>query len=221
MTSRRVIEDTRQQINREADGAAPFVPATRHLDALAQAARSCTGCPLFADTTQVVFGSGTERSRLVLVGEQPGDQEDTKGRPFVGPAGRVLWQCLEAAGVPSREVYVTNAVKHFKHEMRGKRRIHQKPNTAEIEACHPWLQAELDALESTVVVALGATAARSLLGKPVTISAARSAPTPFGSRQLFVTYHPSAVLRADDRAEEVRAALVTDLTHAWKIASAA
>src|SRR4051794_40040424 len=171
--------------------ASVFVPDSRAVSDLASAVQACTACPLYIDTTQAVFGKGSRRPRLILVGEQPGDVEDRKGIPFVGPAGRVLWECIEAAGIDRGKLYATNAVKHFKHEDRGKRRLHKKPSTDEIEACHPWLDAELEAFPKVDVVALGATAARSLLGKPVTISAGRLAPTVDGSRTVFVTYHPS------------------------------
>ena len=153
----------------------------------------------------------------MLVGEQPGDQEDRAGRPFVGPAGRVLWECVEEAGLSPDDVYTTNAVKHFKHEARGKRRLHKKPNSAEIEACHPWIEAELRAVRPSVVVVLGATAARSLLGRTTAIAASRGERFLVHGRPTLVTYHPSAVLRADDRASEIRAALVDDLrlAHRW------
>src|SRR5262245_51441563 len=124
--------------------AAPLVPPTRSIPRLAEAAAHCTGCPLYRDAIQTVFGAGPRSARILLVGEQPGDVEDKKGRPFVGPAGAVLWSCIEDAGVDRSSLFVTNAVKHFKHEMRGKRRLHKKPGTAEIEACHPWLEAEID-----------------------------------------------------------------------------
>ena len=195
--------------------ASPFVPDSRALADLTAAVQACTACPLYIDTTQAVFGKGSAKPRLILVGEQPGDVEDKRGLPFVGPAGRVLWECVEAAGIDRHGLYATNAVKHFKHENRGKRRLHKKPGSDEIDACHPWLDAELDAMPKVNVVALGATAARSVLGKPVTISSGRVAPLKLGERTVFVTYHPSAVLRADDRAAEVRAALVADLAAAW------
>src|SRR5215211_3269581 len=131
---------------RTAGSAAPFVPATGDLDELAAAAAGCTGCPLYQGTTQTVFGQGRSRARLMLVGEQPGDVEDKKGRPFVGPAGAVLWACVEEAGIDRDELYATNAVKHFKHEDRGPRRLHKKPTGGEVEACHPWLDAEVAAL---------------------------------------------------------------------------
>jgi uracil-DNA glycosylase len=181
---------------------------------LEDAARQCTGCPLYRDATQTVFGRGPKAASMILVGEQPGDREDVEGEPFVGPAGRILWQCVDAAGIDRADVYVTNAVKHFKHELRGKRRIHQRPTTAEINACHPWLDAELDAVASSVVVALGATAARALLGKSMGIAASRGRPLVLGDRVALVTYHPSAVLRGDDRADELRAAIVDDLVSA-------
>ena len=145
------------------------------------------------------------------MGEQPGDQEDRQGAPFVGPAGRVLWQCLAEAGIDRADVYVTNAVKHFKHTTRGKRRLHKKPNTAEIEACHPWVEAELRAVRARVVIALGATAARSLVGSNVAIASSRGVRFDLDGRPLWITYHPSAVLRADERAAEIRSAIVEDL----------
>ena len=163
-----------------------------------------------------MFGDGRSTARLTLVGEQPGDREDQQGRAFVGPAGRVLWQCVEDAGIDRAEVYVTNAVKHFKHEMRGKRRIHQRPTTAEINACHPWLAAELEAVGSSVVVALGATAARAVLGKSMPVGSSRGREFALDERVVFVTYHPSAVLRGDDRADELRQAIVDDLAAAWQ-----
>jgi DNA polymerase len=195
------------------------VPQSRSIKTLAHAALECRGCPLFEDTTQTVFGKGPASAALILVGEQPGDVEDKRGLPFVGPAGAVLWQCIEAADIDRGDVYATNAVKHFKHETRGKRRLHKRPDTGEVEACHPWLDAELRALKGRVIVALGATAARSLLGRPVPIAASRDTQFDVGGRATFVTYHPSAVLRADDRAAEVRAALIGDLKAAWQRAT--
>jgi len=193
------------------EGAARFVPDTTSLTVLAQAAEGCQGCPLWANATQTVFGAGAGTAPLVLVGEQPGDQEDRQGVPFVGPAGRVLWQCLEQAGIERDDVYVTNAVKHFKHTDQGKRRLHKKPNTAEIEACHPWIDAELRSVRARALVALGATAARSLVGKTVSIASSRGVQLQLGDRPLWITYHPSAVLRADDRAAEIRSAIIDDL----------
>jgi DNA polymerase len=187
---------------------------------LAHAAESCTGCDLYRQATQVVFGDGGADAMLCLVGEQPGDQEDRQGHPFVGPAGAVLWRCVDAAGIARGDVYTTNAVKHFKHERRGVRRIHKRPTTAEVEACHPWIAAELVRLRARVVVALGAIAARSLLGRSVTIAAARTDDFEVAGRPLVVTYHPSAVLRADERAREIREALIADLQRAARLAAA-
>lgn len=199
--------------------AAPFVPATRDLGELATAAAGCTGCPLYRDTTQTVFGEGAPRARLMLVGEQPGDVEDRKGHPFVGPAGGVLWSCVEEAGIDRGDLFATNAVKHFKHEARGKRRLHKKPGTGEVEACHPWLEAEVAAVRPAVIVALGATAARAVLGRNVGIAAAAGRTFEAMGASVVVTYHPSAVLRADDRAAEVRAALVAELVRARDLAA--
>jgi uracil-DNA glycosylase family protein len=194
--------------------AAPFVPSTRDVDELAHAAASCKGCHLYEDATQTVFGAGSPSAAILLVGEQPGDVEDKKGLPFVGPAGAVLSSCLEEAGIDREMVFLTNAVKHFKHEMRGKRRLHKKPGTVEIEACHPWLEAELAAIRPQVIVALGAVAARSLFGRTLGIAASRGQPLERDGVPVIVTYHPSAVLRADERAKEVRTALVDDLVTA-------
>ena len=201
------------------EGAAPFVPDTSSLAKLAEASRECHGCPLWQPATQTVFGEGRRTARLLLVGEQPGDQEDRRGHPFVGPAGRVLWQCLADAGLTADDVYVTNAVKHFKHEVRGARRLHKKPTAAEVDACHPWLEAELRAVRAKAVVALGATAARSLLGRNVPIAASRDRPFEVAGLPALVTYHPSAVLRADERAAEIRRALVDDLLRAGELAA--
>ena len=193
------------------EGAARFVPDTTSLRALARAAGDCQGCPLWADAIQTVFGEGPRAAALILVGEQPGDQEDRQGHPFVGPAGRVLWQCLDQAGIDRGDVYVTNAVKHFKHTDSGKRRLHKKPNAAEIEACHPWIDAELRSVRARAVVALGATAARSLTGANVAIASNRGVQRDLGGLPLWITYHPSAVLRADERAAQIRSAIIDDL----------
>jgi DNA polymerase len=141
-----------------------FLPDKLNLRDLRQAARGCKGCPLYASATQTVFGEGLKRSEFMLVGEQPGDKEDLEGRPFVGPAGRLLDRALVEAGIDRRAAYVTNVVKHFKYERRGKRRIHKKPNADEIMACRPWLDAEMAAIRPYVLILLGATAAKSLLG---------------------------------------------------------
>ena len=191
---------------------------SRSLSTLAHAAESCTGCPLYLDTTQTVFGSGRRDTDIILVGEQPGDQEDRTGEPFVGPAGAVLWHCVEKAGVDRIEVYVTNAVKHFKHEPRGKRRLHKTPTTLEAEACHPWLVAELVAVRAHVVVTLGAVAARSLAGKPVSVAQAANELFAVDGRDLLVTYHPSAALRAEEQAADIRAGIIADLRRAERLA---
>jgi uracil-DNA glycosylase len=189
--------------------ASPFVPESRDLRKLSRASRACRGCPLYLPATQTVFGEGRPSASVVLVGEQPGDKEDREGRPFVGPAGGELAAALEAANLPREEVYVTNAVKHFKFEERGKRRIHKKPRISEIHACLPWLEAELDAIGPRVVVALGATAAEALRRREETDG-------PVVLRSL----HPAAVLRAPDHAgrEKLRAGLVRDLSEARRLA---
>jgi DNA polymerase len=176
-----------------------FVPATSSLAELKEAARHCHGCDLYRNATQTVFGEGPERASVFMVGEQPGMQEDLEGRPFVGPAGRVLDQALEDAQIDRKLVYVTNAVKHFKFEERGKRRIHKKPSVAEINACHPWLEAELNAVKPRVVVALGATAALAVGGRGVQVTRDRGKLLPHDSAEaLVVTIHPSFLLRMPD-----------------------
>jgi DNA polymerase len=192
--------------------AAAYVPATRSLTTLRRAAEDCQGCPLYQDATQTVFGAGPRTARVVLVGEQPGDQEDRVGEPFVGPAGRVLDSALEEAGIDRSTAYLTNAVKHFKFRPAGKRRIHATPDTFEVAACKPWLLAELSVLSPEVIVLLGATAAKALLGSSFRVTKSRGVlmPAPQGDAQLLATLHPSAVLRAEDRAA-AKAGLVSDL----------
>jgi DNA polymerase len=204
----------------ESGGAASFVPSSRSIDVLASAAQTCRGCELYRDTTQAVFGEGRRDARLMLVGEQPGDREDRQGHPFVGPAGLVLWKCLDDAGINRDAVYVTNAVKHFKHETRGKRRIHKRPGTGEVDACHPWLDAELASVDARVVVALGATALRALLGRTAPIAASRGRPLEHGELTVFATYHPSAALRDQEAGQKIRAAITADLVSAWHAVSA-
>ncbi len=181
----------------ETETAAPLIPARRTLVSLREAAAGCRACPLWKRGTQTVFGEGLPGSRLILVGEQPGDSEDREGRPFVGPAGRILDRGLEAAGIARDEAYVTNAVKHFKWVPRGKLRLHQKPNAREIGACLPWLDAEIDLIRPEVLVAMGATAAQALLGKQVLVTRdhGRLIPTNLAPRAT-VTVHPSSILRA-------------------------
>jgi DNA polymerase len=198
--------------------ATPFIPETRSLKRLAEAVEECRGCPLYKKATHGVFGEGRASSRLLIVGEQPGDQEDLAGKPFVGPAGGVLDRALAEAGVERRDVFVTNAVKHFKWEPRGKRRIHQTPRWSEVKACRPWLDEELDRVKPDVVVALGSTAAQSLMGPQfrvlknrgkVHVGAGLSQP----DLRVVVTIHPSAVLRATDKEarEQNYKMLVADL----------
>jgi uracil-DNA glycosylase len=182
--------------------ASEYLPDRLSLKALTQAAQTCRGCPLYADATQTVFGQGRAGARLMLVGEQPGDKEDKEGEPFVGPAGRLLDRALEEAGIDRSEAYVTNAVKHFKWKPQGNRRLHQTPRVGEIEACKPWLQAEVQAVEPEAVLAMGATAARSLFGPKVKVTKDRGRPLESPLAPLAaVTIHPSAVLRLRDHDE--------------------
>jgi uracil-DNA glycosylase family protein len=173
--------------------------AGRSLDALRAAAAECRACPLWKGATQTVFGEGPQRAAIMLVGEQPGDHEDLAGHPFVGSAGGMLDRALDDAGIDRQQVYVTNAVKHFKHEPRGKRRIHKKPSDREIEACHPWLENELELVQPALVVALGATASRALLGHATPIEGNRGKLLPLvGNARLLITVHPSFLLRVPD-----------------------
>jgi len=184
------------------------------LDALRQEAAECRACPLWRTGTQTVFGEGASRSRVMLVGEQPGDQEDKAGRPFVGPAGRVLDEALAAAGIDREAAYVTNVVKHFKWEARGKRRIHAKPSWSEVAACRPWLDGELDAVRPQVLVCLGATAAQALLGRAFRVTKQRGTWVESDlAPHVIATIHPSAILRQrtdEDRRREL-AAFIGDL----------
>jgi uracil-DNA glycosylase family protein len=198
-------------------GAAKFLPDRFDLEALRSAAACCEGCDLYRNATQTVFGEGPRQATFMLVGEQPGDQEDRQGHPFVGPAGRVLDRGLEEAGIARDDVYVTNAVKHFSFTPRGKRRIHQKPTAAEIDACQPWLNAEMAVVEPRVVVVLGATAARSLLGRAFRVTQHRGEPVPLGDALAVATIHPSAVLRAPDR-DDAYAGFLADLQAAARSA---
>jgi uracil-DNA glycosylase len=194
--------------------AAPLVPDRPTLPSLRAAAACCHACPLWERGTQTVFGEGPELADVMLVGEQPGNEEDLAGRPFVGPAGRLLDRALEAAGIDRRSVYVSNAVKHFKWEPRGKRRIHQKPNAREIRACRPWLEAEIAVVRPRAIVCLGATAAQALLGRTFRVTEHRGelVASPLAPL-VMATVHPSSILRAPDdagrRAELAR--LVEDL----------
>jgi DNA polymerase len=194
--------------------AAPLIPLRPTIDRLRAAAKSCRACPLWKTGTQTVFGEGSPDAKVVFVGEQPGNDEDLAGRPFVGPAGKLLDKVLEEVGIDRDEVYVTNVVKHFKWEPVGKRRIHKKPNSREIAACRPWLDAELDVIEPTVLVCLGATASQSLLGKDFRVSQQRgqlieSTLAPF----VMATVHPSSILRApdDEKRREARDQFTADM----------
>jgi DNA polymerase len=213
---------------RAKESAAPFVPEERKLPVLADAVQKCKGCDLYRNATQAVFGEVDTRDggakpkvAIMMIGEQPGDQEDREGRPFVGPAGKLLDKALEEAEIDRSKVYVTNAVKHFKWEPRGKRRIHKKPSMKEINACRPWLDAELETVRPKLIVALGATAAQGLLGSSFRITQAhgkvQEAP---GLPPIIATLHPSAILRAqtdEDRHAQMRT-LVEDLREVARVA---
>jgi len=188
-------------IDGDNDGtAAPLIPERPTVKKLREAAAGCKACPLWETGTQTVFGEGSAKADVVFVGEQPGDQEDLEGRPFVGPAGKLLDQALEETGIDREQVYVTNVVKHFKWKSQGKRRIHQKPNWKEIGACRPWLDAEVAVLKPRVLVCLGATAAQALLGRDFRVSRQRGelVESPLAEKTI-ATVHPSSILRAEDR----------------------
>jgi uracil-DNA glycosylase family protein len=196
--------------------AADFIPPRRTLTSLRQASRGCRGCRLWMVGTQTVFGEGKARARVMLVGEQPGDQEDRLGHPFVGPAGRLLDEVLQEAGLDRSQVYLTNAVKHFKWERgeKSRRRIHKKPNDGEIRACMPWLEAELELVKPEVVVCLGSTAAQALLGRSFRVTKSRGKKHRAAlAEAVFATVHPSSVLRSPDAnaRAEARRAIVSDL----------
>src|SRR5688572_15177360 len=197
---------------REVETAAPLVPERPTLPKLREAAAGCKACPLWKTGTQTVFGEGLARAEVMLVGEQPGDREDREGRPFVGPAGRLLDEALEEAGIDRSRAYVTNVVKHFKWTARGKRRIHQKPNWSEIAACRPWLESELAVVQPRVLVCLGATAAQALLGRDVRVTRDRGRPIETELAPVaFATVHPSSILRApDDESRRLERALFVD-----------
>lgn len=198
------------------------VPDTTDLRKLAAAAQGCTACHLYKRGTQTVFGEGLKRARLLLLGEQPGDQEDLAGRPFVGPAGRMLDRALEEAGIERKDVYVTNTVKHFKWEPRGKRRIHQKPNSREIAACRPWLEAELRAIKPHVLVCLGATAAQAIFGSSFRVTKERGKVLESEyAPKVVATVHPSSLLRQPDEESRAReyALFVSDLSVAAEAAA--
>ena len=195
------------------DTAAPLVPDRLSLKGLKEAAAGCTACPLHETGTQTVFGEGLVRAEILFVGEQPGDREDREGKPFVGPAGRLLDKALEEVGIDRRLAYVTNVVKHFKWTPKGKRRIHAKPNWSEIAACRPWLDAEIEVVEPRVIVCLGATAAQALLGRDFRVTRRRGEMVDSGyGVPAIATVHPSSILRAEDEDREHEyAAFVDDL----------
>jgi uracil-DNA glycosylase len=198
----------------EPNDATPFLPERRSLTAMREAVQRCRGCHLWRGPTQAVFGEGLKRARVMLVGEQPGDKEDLAGKPFVGPAGRELDRGLEAAGIDRADAYVTNVVKHFKFEERGRRRIHQTPKRFEIDACKPWLAAELEAVEPDALVLLGATAAKALLGSSFRVTQHRGELLDSEIAPLVsATIHPSAILRApdDEARSRERASFAEDL----------
>jgi DNA polymerase len=191
--------------------AAPLIPPRPTLKKLRESAAGCRACPLWKTGTQTVFGEGSPRSQVMFVGEQPGDQEDKAGAPFVGPAGKLLDRALEEAGIDRSLAYVTNVVKHFKWKAQGKRRIHQKPNWSEVAACIPWLEAELAVVKPQVLTCLGATAAQALLGRQFRVTQHRGEPVDSELAPVVIaTVHPSSILRADDREAEF-AAFVSDL----------
>src|ERR1700689_4439038 len=193
-----------------------FLPSRHDLPSLSKAAEECHGCDLYQRATQVVFGEGPTNAAMFLVGEQPGDREDQLGKPFVGPAGQLLDKCLEAAGIDRSRVYVTNAVKHFKWEPRGKIRLHKKPNSLEIAACRPWLEKEIAAVRPQVIVCLGATAAQAFLGLQFRLTKHRGEVFPTSNGPVPATIHPSAILRMPEPAakEAEIASLVSDLRFA-------
>ena len=196
----------------EPNDATPFLPERKTLSTLRKAAAGCRGCPLWRNATQTVFGEGLERSRLMLIGEVPGDKEDREGQPFVGPAGRELDKALEAAGIDREEVYVTNAVKHFSFTERGKRRIHQTPKRFHIEACRPWLDSEIELIRPEAIVLLGATAGKALLGSKFKLGESRGRPLESDLAPLVTaTAHPSSILRQrDDDARHAERRMFTE-----------
>ncbi|MET0339880.1 MAG: UdgX family uracil-DNA binding protein [Polyangiales bacterium] len=210
----------RKKADDAGEAAAALVPASRKLDDLRGAAARCLACPLGAPATQTVFGEGPRSAKLCMVGEQPGNDEDLAGHPFIGPAGNVLDRAMEEAGIDRKSVYLTNAVKHFNYRLVGKKRLHQKPEWQHIEACRPWLRAELEAVEPEVILCLGATAAQSFLGRRFTVmkNRGRVFETPW-ARAFVVTYHPSAILRmpSKEARDEAFALLLADLKLADRI----
>jgi DNA polymerase len=197
-----------------------LIPKSATIASLRKAAAGCEACELWEAATQTVFGEGSERSRLMMVGEQPGDREDMEGRPFVGPAGRILDEALEAAGIPRSKVYLTNVVKHFRFERRGKRRLHSKPSQVHVRACRPWFEAEIEVVRPRLVVLLGATAAQSVMGSTFKVTERRGQvlSSPLGV-PVLATVHPSSILRSADAAarREAMEGLIADLRVAGQV----
>ena len=203
-----------EKSNRSAAG---YLPKKITWPSLCKAAAGCRGCDLYKNATQTVFGLGPRTARLMLVGEQPGDEEDNQGLPFVGPSGKLLDRALADAGIPKKEVYVTNAVKHFKFEPRGKKRLHKTPSAREVSACRPWLLAEIELIKPAVIMCLGATAAKSLLGNKFALTKNRGKWQPEqDNAKVMATFHPSAALRAPDH--DARAAMYAAIVEDLKIA---
>ena len=202
---RRLLNMTAEPPNSRPDSGHEQLSRRRTIAELRQVAAHCTACGLYRDATQIVFGDGPEGALVMLIGEQPGDAEDLAGHPFVGPAGRLLDRCLAEAGIDRARIYITNVVKHFKWVPRGPRRIHSKPGAVEIEACFPWLEAEIAAVAPRIIVALGATAAQALFGRAFRVSRDRGRLVPSGlAHHALATVHPSAFLRAPDEATRAR-----------------
>jgi uracil-DNA glycosylase len=208
-----IIHDAMNLFDQGTRSASEFLPSRHDLASLREAAKTCHGCDLYRHATQAVFGEGRKHAAIFLVGEQPGDREDQLGRPFVGPAGQLLDKCLETAGIDRSMVYVTNVVKHFKWEPRGKIRLHKKPNSLEIAACRPWLEQEIAAVRPQVIVCLGATAAQDLLGPQFRLTKHRGEVFPTSNGPVTATIHPSAILRMPEPAarEAEIVGLVSDL----------
>ena len=194
--------------------AEPFIPPARDLEAMREAVQDCQGCDLYKDATQAVFGLGAQKAMVMLVGEQPGDREDREGLPFVGPAGRMLGKALEDVGLKREGIYITNAVKHFKWQPRGKRRIHQTPRASEVRACRPWLEAEIDIVRPALIACLGATAVSALLKSEAKVMANRGQVIESVYGPCLVTIHPSAILRVEPEDRDAAyAQFVQDLQH--------